>query len=332
MTISIYVKGCIKLSGSVGIAEPATSTAPSIRVYAETTISISSGSASIGSSAKKVLSVVASQGCTGKSGKICSASGSNVFAMSYTGVAANVTKPTINPSTTYALGNWKARVCSTGSFTFDNDTTRNTSVSTTELFPTSAYDCRVYNNAGAEVGRLAWNPTTHALIATGTLYIDGNLTMNSNTAAGYTTPSGTTPLGATLYIDGTVSMNGTASLCGPPSVPSGSGCSGKWNPSYGSLFVVAVNHQGNNDAFALGWNANGSAYYDLAAYVVGQYKNNGNSGVTGPIVTDTANVNGSANSTDVPNPPPSAPGSSYTSAGNTTWGVVPASWQQLRPS
>jgi hypothetical protein len=329
MTISVYVKGCINLQGNVGIGEPASSTSPSIRVYAESTISISSGSATIGTSSKKVASVVAPGGCTGKSGKICSAAGSNVYSQSYTGAATNVTKPTISPATTYALGDWKNRVCSTGSFTFDNDTTRNSSVSNAELFPTTAYDCRIYNTSGVEVGRLAWNPTTHALIATGTLYIDGNLTMNSNTAAGYTTPSSTTPLGATIYVDSTVSMNGTASLCGPPSVPSGSTCSGKWNADYGALVVVAVNHANSTDPFALGWSANGSAYYDLAAYVVGNYKNNGNSGVTGPIITDTATVSGSANSTDVSNPPPSAPGAETHTIGATTWGVIPASWQQL---
>ena len=328
VTISIYVKGCIKLAGNVGIAEPATSTAPSVQVYAETTIEIQGGAATIGTSVKPVLSVIAPGGCTGKSGKICSASGSNVYAQSYTGASPNLTKPTISPDTTYALANWNSPTCSTGSFTFDNDTARNTSVASADLFPSSAYDCKVYKG-GNEVGHLAWNPATHALIVTGTIYIDGNLSMGNNTAAGYTTPSGTSPLGATIYVDGTVTMNGTAALCGPPSVPSGGTCSGSWNAASGSLFLVAVNHTNSADPFAISWTANGSAYYDIAAYVVGKYKVNGDSGVTGPVITDSADVSGNGKSTDVANPPPSAPGSSTTSAGATSWGAIPASWQQI---
>jgi Tfp pilus assembly protein PilX len=332
LTISLYVKGCIQFQGNVGIAEPSTSTGPSVQVYAETTISFGSGSASIGTASKKVYSVIAPGGCTGKSGKICSASGSNVYAQNYTGPSPNLTKPQVFPDAKYALGKWNTPTCSTGSFVFDNNTTRDSSLGTADLFPSSAYDCRVYNASGIEIGRLAWNPTTNVLIATGTIYIDGNLQMNSNTGAGYVTPSGTTPLGATIYVNETVSMNGTASLCGPPSVPSGGGCSGKWDPAYGSLFIVAINTSNSANPFAVGWSANGNAYYDLAAYVVGNYKNNGSSGVTGPVLTDTASVSGNGNSTDVPNPPPSAPGASYTSPGATTWGVIPASWAQLPAS
>ena len=174
---------------------------------------------------------------------------------------AEPTKPPIYPGTTYALGKWSTPTCSTGSFIFDNNTTRDSSIGTVDLFPSTAYDCRVYNASSIEVGRLAWN-RTHSLIVTGTIFIDGSLKMNSNTAAGYTTPSGTTPLGATIYVNETVSMNGTASLCGPPSVPNGGGCSGHWDGTYGAIVVVAVNASNSSDPFAVGWNANGNAYYD----------------------------------------------------------------------
>lgn len=331
LTISVYVKGCIDLSGNVGIQEPATSTAPSVDVVAETTIAFSSGAAQIGTSARPVRSVIAPNGCTGKSGKICSQPGSNVYAASYTGPSPNLTKPTVDPDARYAEGLWSSRVCSTGSFTFDDDTTRNKSLGTVDLFPSSAYDCRVFNGSGAEVGRLAWNPATGALIVTGLVYIDGDLRMNNNTAAGYTTPGTTTPVGATVYVGGTVTMNGTAALCGPPSVPSGGACSGSWDAAQGALFVVAVNTNGSANPLALGWHANGTAFYDVAAYVVGQYSANGNSGITGPVLTDTASISGNGTSTDVSNPPPTAPGAATTSPGSTTWGVIPASWQRLLP-
>ncbi len=331
LTISVYVKGCIDLSGTATIKEPSTSTAPSISVFAETTISTGNGNNDfIGTNAKKVLSVVAPGGCTGRSGIICSQTGSRVYAMSYTGPSPNITKPTIDPQARYDSGLWFAPVCTIGTFTFDNDTTRNTSAGTVDLFTALPYDCRVFNTSGAEVGRLAWNPVTNALLVTGTLYIDGNLRMNNNVAAGYTTPSGTTPLGATIYLDGTVTMNGTAALCGPPSVPSGGVCSTpKWDADYGALFLVAVNAQDSTDPFAVSWTANGGAYYDVAAYVVGQYKKTGNGGATGPVITDTADVSGNSSSVDIPEPPPNAPGGSYTSPGSTTWGVIPATWQQL---
>lgn len=125
-------------------------------------------------------------------------------------------------------------------------------------------------------------------------------------------------------------MNGTAALCGPPSTPNEGTCSGSWDTATGALFLVAVNSNNSSNPLAVGWTANGSAYYDVAAYVVGQYSSNGSSGVTGPVIADSASVSGNGSSTDVANPPPSAPGSQTTSPGSTTFGVIPASWQQLQ--
>lgn len=338
LTISVYVKGCIDLSGNVGIMEPSTSTSPVnplVSVYAETTIKFGSGSAQIGTSSKPVASVVAPGGCTGKKGIICSKPGSNVYAQTYTGPSQNITKPPVYPDTMYAMGDWKNPVCTTGSFTFDTNSTRDTSAGTVNLFPSSSYDCKVWNTTHtAYVGRLAWNASTNLLIGSGLIYIDGNLQMNNNVAAYYQTPAlnAGDPLGLALYVDGTVQMNGTASLCGPPSTPSGGGCSGKWDASSGAIVLTAVNAQGNANPLAVGWKANGNAYYDLAAYVVGQYWTNGSSGITGPVICDTASVSGSGSQTDVSDPPPNSPGSKYTDPGATDWGIIPATWQQLRPS
>jgi hypothetical protein len=332
LTISIYVNGCINLSGNVGIAEPSSSSGGTVEVFAKTTLAFGSGSAQIGASTKKVLRVVAPGGCTGRKGLACTDPNAKVFALNYTGAFPAISKPTIDPDGTYASGDWDNPSCTVGSFVFDNNSVRDTSVSNADLFPSSSYSCSVYassdtGHTGSPLGTLAWNTTTNMLTITGTIYIDGNLSMNSNTAAGYTTPSGTPPRAA-LYVNGTVSMNGTAALCGPPSTPSGGGCSGTWDGDYGALFLMAVNANGSNNPLAIGWNANGNAYYDLAAYVVGQYKNNGSSGVTGPVITDTADISGNGNSTDVLNPPASAPGASYYSPGSTNWNVIPASWSQ----
>ena len=341
LTISIYVKGCIDLSGNVGIAEPSSSSTPSVKVYAETTLKISSGSAQIGASNQRVYSVVAPLGCTGKSGNVCSAgsppgSTSKVYAANYTGPSQNIPKPPVDPQGKYDSGDWDNPVCTTGSFTFDNNATRDTSAGTPDLFPSSNYDCKVWNTAHtAYIGRLAWNNSTHVLTGSGLIYVDGDLHMNSNSAASYVTPAlnAGDPLGLSLYVDGTVDMNGTASLCGPPSVPSGGGCSTPgWSASAGAIVLTAVNHQGNNNPLAVGWSANGNTYYDLAAYVVGNYKTNGSSGITGPVICDTADVKGNGSQTDVSDPPPDTPGSSYTNPGSTDWAVIPATWQQLKPS
>src|SRR5262249_50155304 len=139
--------------------------------------------------------------------------------------------------------------------------------------------------------------------------------------------SGITTSG-TIYIDGTVTTNGGSALCGPPATPSGSTCSGKWNPSQGALIMVAVNSQ----LARPGWKMNGNAEFDVGIYIVGNYYNGGNAFVAGPIPTDPATISGTPASTDVPTPPGTAPGSTSTSPGATTWAVSPGTWQQLKPA
>ncbi len=341
LTISIYVKGCIDLSGNVGIAEPSTSSGGTVKVYAETTLKFSSGSAQIGANNKRVYSVIAPLGCTGKSGNICSAGSigppdtrgntSKVYAQNYVGPSQNIPKPPMNPDTdAYVKGDWANPNCSTGSFTFDNDSVRNKSLGSVDLFPAASYTCSVWNPGHtAYVGTLSWNKTTKVLTGSGLIFVDGDLQLNSNTATSY--PAGTF---LSLYVDGTVQMNGTAAFCGPPSVPSGSTCTTtpKWQGTSGAIAITAVNALGNANPLAVGWKANGTVYYDVAAYVVGQYWTNGNSGITGPVICDTASVSGSGSQTDVSSPPPDTAGSTTTSPGTTQWGVIPASWQQLKPS
>ena len=335
LTISIYVKGCINLSGNVGIAEPGASVG-TVKVYAETTLAFSSGAAQIGTSSQRVYSVIAPGGCTGKSGNACSAgspqgSTSKVYAQNYGGPSQNIPKPPMNPDVdAYNKGDWANPNCTVGTFTFDNDSTRNKSLGNVDLFPSSSYNCSVHAPGAPStiVGTLAWNNTTKVLTGSGLIFVDGDLQLNSNTATSYS--AGTF---LSLYVDGTVGMNGTAAFCGPPSVPSGGTCSTpKWDGAVGAIAVTAVNAQGSGNPLAIGWKANGGVYYDVAAYVVGQYSTSGNSGITGPVICDTASVSGNGSQSDVSNPPPGTPGSTTTSPGTTQWGVIPASWQQLKPS
>jgi Tfp pilus assembly protein PilX len=322
--ISVYVNGDLCLSGSSAITEPPGSTGPSLQVYAAGKITLS-GSSSIGTSGQPIASVTAVKGCTGKSGIICSKAGSNVYAKQYNGPNQALTKPAVYPDSVYASGDWENPVCTVGSFTFDNDSTRNSSVTNANLFPGSSYDCKVHapGDPSTIVGQLAWNASTNVLSASGVVYIDGNISINSNTQVSYA--NGTF---ASIYINGSVQTNGGAAFCGPPAVPNGSSCSGKWDGSKGAIAFVVVNASGASPA----WKMNGNAEFDLAAYIVGQYSNNGTAFVTGPVVCDTASVSGTSGSTDVSNPPPNTPGSQSTSPGSTSWGVVPGTWQQLKPN
>ena len=336
LDISIYVNGCIKVSGSAGIAEPTASTGNTIQVFALTTISVT-GSSSIGKSSKWIKSVTALNGCTDGNGAhpaICSNSNtSHVYAYGHFGTGTAITKPSIDPDGIYAMADWHNGPDCTGSGypTFDNNGTRNTSAPSPSLFPGTSYSCTVYQTAahtGTPVGILNWNATTHVLTTTGTLFFDSNLSISGG-GLSYTTPAQSgLGQGAVFYFDGTVTLNGNSAICGPPATPSGSSCSGKWDGTQGALVIEAINHQ--NDATT--WTANGTAEYNIAAYVVGLYKNNGSAQVTGPVITDTALVSGTGNSSDLSNPPPNTSGGSTTATGATTWGVIPGTWQQLKPA
>jgi hypothetical protein len=50
--------------------------------------------------------------------------------------------------------------------------------------------------------------------------------------------------------------------------------------------------------------------------------------VTGPVVTDRAQVAGTPDQTDVPDPPDELPGGGSTVT-STNWAAVPGSWRQL---
>ncbi len=121
------------------------------------------------------------------SAKICSNSAqSKVYANNYISTAQSLTKPPLDAAGTYAGGDWNHPVCSTGSFTFDGNGTRDSSVGSITLLTGSAYNCTVYKTsshvAGNEMGTLSWNPATKALAASGILYLDGNLVMSGGNA------------------------------------------------------------------------------------------------------------------------------------------------------
>ena len=95
------------------------------------------GPSQIGTSAAKIAQADIVGGCTvNGNAKICSNSAqSKVYANSYISTAQSLTKPAINAASTYAGGDWNHPVCSTGSFTFDGNGTRDSSVGSITLLP-----------------------------------------------------------------------------------------------------------------------------------------------------------------------------------------------------
>ena len=236
----------------------------------------------------------------------------NTLPCGYGSSASSLTKPAVFPQTEYNKGDWSHPVCSTGSFTFDNDATRNTSLGSFDILSAAAFDCEIWDPAHTQsISRLSWNPTTHALFISGVIYLDGNLSFGNNSYANYTGFG-------TIYVNGNVTTNGGASLCGPGAVAAGSECTGEWQGSLGAITIIALN----------GWSMTGNAEFNVAAYVVGNYDDGGAAHVTGPIITDTAKVHGTSDTTDVNDPPAGTPGASGDSV-TTNWRAKSGTWRQL---
>lgn len=321
LTLDVFIAGDLCLNGTQQIGEPSSSGPKEIDVYVGGKLEIV-GNAQIGTSTRPIKSATIVGGCI-KSNKTtpCNISSkSNVFADAYSSTAGTLTKPPIYPDAVYDSGDWNQPVCSTGSFTFDNNGTRNSSIGTVDILTATAYDCTVYTDSSHAdiVGRLAWNPATKQLLISGVIYLDGNLAFAGGDQATYT------GFGA-IYVNGTVRTNGNSAFCGPPATINGSECSGIWDGSLGAISIMAVN--AGNDAIA--WDMAGTAEFNLLVYVVGTFTSSGTARVTGPVIADHATVSGTADQTDVLNPPPGTPGS----AGSTVtsqWGsVIPSSWARL---
>jgi Tfp pilus assembly protein PilX len=323
----VFVAGDLCLSGTQQIQEPSSSGATEIEVYVGGNLKMS-GSAQIGASSRRIKHATIVGACynSNKLAACSNAAKSSVYAtmpveVGYSAGALTLTKPPIYPDDRYAEGDWRHPVCSVGSFTFENDSHRNTSLGTVDVLTGSAYDCTVYSDGShsTEVGRMSWNPATHQFTLSGMIYIDGNLEFNGGDQAQYGHQFGA------LYVNGTVRTNGNSALCGPGSTLAGDHCDQIWDASLGAISLMTV----NADNASIAWDMSGTAEYNLLVYVVGYFKENGTARVTGPVIADQALVSGTADQTDVLNPPPSTPGAQG-SYQNSTWGSVkPSTWSRL---
>ena len=238
----VWISGDFCPSGNVSLIPPAAHTGS---VYIGGVYQ-GKNNTSIGTSSLPYASVDIVGGCTVQgSPQICSDSAnSGVWSDGPPSVdPSDFELPAIDAPATYASANWNSPVCSTGSFTFDSDTTANGTTPTKSLMPSGAsFDCTVKNSGGTPVGHLAWNNATQQLSISGTIWIDGNLNVsNSGTYVKDNVVPGAN--GATIYVNGTVSGASNITICGPigSATPSGYGCPGTWDPNLGILALVVVN-------------------------------------------------------------------------------------------
>jgi hypothetical protein len=309
-SLAVYVASCLTFGGAATIVEPPPGTPPSLDLYvgggataADPTPKISpsldmgdKGSAKVGTSTNKIRSAVVVGGCKWhKNPTTCSnGSSSQVWAASYGSTANPQPLPTADPATIYARANWSAAACSTGSQPFDNNTTRNSSKGTVALLGLAKFDC------STPVGRLAWDPATKSLTATGTIFIDGNLDIGSNQHALYT--AGTS---ATIYVNGTVSFHNDGSICGPgPGSTAVDPCLGKWDPNQGELLIWAL----NTSNVVPGFTTLGNASFEGGAAVTGKYSGSNGASVKGPVIANYGEIDGDGKSKAFVTVPGGAPG------------------------
>ena len=320
----VWISGDFCPSGNVSLIPPAAHTGS---VYIGGVYQ-GKNNTSLGTSSLPYAAVDIVGGCTVQGNpQICSDSAnSNVWSDGPPSVdPSDFELPTIDAPNTYASANWHSPVCSTGSFTFDSDTTANGTTPTTSLMPSGAsFDCTVKNSGGTPIGHLAWNSATQQLSVSGTIWIDGDVSVsNSGTYVTDNVVPGAS--GGTIYINGTAGGASNITICGPigSATPSGYGCPGTWNPDLGTLALVVVNPTNAATAFS----RTGNGELDLEILVNQGYANTGGTTVMGPVMADTATMGGNGGSV-VPSAPPT--GFPSTNVLQATWAVKPGSWAQTQ--
>jgi Tfp pilus assembly protein PilX len=252
-------------------------------------------------------------------------------------------KPDVNAQSVYTYGsgtgkagdptvNWNANWCSTGSFTFDNNTSMSGDMPQTTLFSGSNFSCTVKDSANNTVGTLAWNNATKTLTVNGTIFIDGDVTFGGGTV-NYQGDG-------TIYVNGSLAGGGNfsgTSICGPPKTPlvAENGCPGAWNypltnppaAGTGTLEFVFVNP--NNVATPV--NLQGSGHeWQVTVFVVKGFTSNGGTQIMGPVLADGGSMAGNTGVNVPPIPPVGAPVTKLVPVTQANWGVNPGNWKQLK--
>jgi Tfp pilus assembly protein PilX len=177
---------------------------------------------------------------------------------------------------------------------FDNDTTRNTSLTTAfNLTPGTNYTCQTKNANGYVIGELDWDASSHILSIRGTVFIDGNVTINGLVKYRGVNKYGLHPSGSdgadglggmgVIYVSGTVSLSNSGVFCGWDTVHdtaayNGSSCDfSAWTPGTSMLMFVAHG----------GVTLNQSSYFQGAIFSEGNVSLGQSAQTEGPIITNT---------------------------------------------
>jgi len=216
--------------------------------------------------------------------------------------------------------------CNSGglaSTNFDNDTTRNTSLTTAfNLTPATNYTCQTKNSNGFVIGELDWDATNHILSVRGTVFIDGNVTINGTVKYRGVNKYGLHPSGSdgtdglggmmVMYVSGTVSLSNSGIFCGWDTVHdtaafNGSACDfSAWTP--GTSMFMFIAHGGVT--------LNQSSYFQGAIYSDGNVSLGQSAQTEGPIITNTITLGQSIQMKPLPglaDLPLGAPGNPNTS-------------------
>lgn len=179
---------------------------------------------------------------------------------------------------------------------FDNDTTRNTSLPTFNLTPSTNYSCQTKNANGFVIGELDWDASNHILSTRGTVFIDGNVTLNGVVKYRGMNKYGAHPAGSdgtdgtggmmVMYVSGTASLSNGGVFCGwnttnDTAAYNGSTCDfSAWTPSTSMFMFVAMG----------GVTLNQSSYFQGAIYSSGNVTLGQSAQTEGPIITNTLSL------------------------------------------
>lgn len=178
---------------------------------------------------------------------------------------------------------------------FDNDTTLNNSDTsiTSVMLGSTAYDCKLGSTANPcmstiTVCEIKWTPSTGSLAVNGTFYFDGSLTMSGTVL--YTGQ-------ASFYFTGTVNTTGSPVFCGVSGTFGGANCTTSWNPDQDGIVMVAAcwsNSTGSTLVTTACFNLGGGAAVQLGVYCTTQYTTAGGSSNMGPVLANSLNLGGNA--------------------------------------
>lgn len=291
---SVTVASPLYVDGNLCLQNTSTITSGPLVVKGQLTLSQAANA--VGSSASPINEAHIANGCKYKNNALhnpCQwGATDNVFATIHDSTPAAISPPTIDFAGWYASASPGPNFpCdpskSSGTLpTFDNDTTRNDSLTPAwNLTPASSYDCVT------ALGELGWNASTKVLTVKGVTYFDGSVYANNGALDTYTGQG-------TIYTSGTFSMTANNTmLC---AVVSGSTCdTTNWNPNT-RLLVIVSNGNGDNglpagDSVQLRAGSN-AGYFQGGIYATNTVDISSGFQIDGPLVAKTVSLGQSVNS------------------------------------